>query len=105
MGWGRYFFLGDLGQQLDIHEMNDVLSRERQQRFRERERRRTEREGLDERFAALERENDELRLYLAVVVRHLLQKKLLVRTELEALMSEIDAEDGSSDGRNRGPIA
>ncbi len=105
MGWGRYFFLGDLGQQLDIHEMNGALSRERQQRFRERERRRTEREGLEERFAALERENDELRLYLAVVVRHLLQKKLLVRTELEALMSEIDAEDGTSDGRSRGPIA
>lgn len=105
MGWGRYFFLGDLGQQLDIHEMNGALSRERQQRFRERERRRTEREGLEERFAALERENDELRLYLAAVVRHLLEKRLLVRTELEALLSEIDAEDGASDGGHAGPIA
>lgn len=105
MGWGRYFFLGDLGQQLDIHEMNDTLSRERRQRFRERERRRSEREDLEERFAALEREHDELRLYLAVVVRHLLQKRLLVQTELEALVAEIDAEDGRRDGGHAGPVA
>lgn len=105
MGWGRFFFLGDVGQQLDLDEMRQGLAVERARLSRERARNRSAREDLEARFVALERENDELRLYLAAVVRHLLEKRLLVRTELEALLSEIDAEDGASDGGHAGPIA
>ncbi len=105
MGWGRFLFLGDWGQQLDLEEMRQGLEAERARLSRERSRNQSAREDMDARFAALERENDELRLYLAAVVRHLLEKRLLLRTELEALLSGIDAEDGASDGGHGGPLA
>lgn len=99
MGWGRMFFLGNVGQQLEIEEMRGELDRLRRRPGVE------PRSDVDAQIEDLRRENDELRLYLAAVVRHLLEKRLLVRTELEALVSAIDAEDGTTDGRARGPIA
>jgi hypothetical protein len=98
------FFLGDWGQQMDVEEMRGELQRLR------RERRRLPPEAsagarLEERVATLQRENDEIRLYLAAVIRHLLSKKLLLPTELEALVALIDGEDDAEDGAYRGPLA
>lgn len=105
MGWGRMFLLGNVGQQLDIEEMRAEMRQLRAARRAETTHSEPgERADQDGRFRALQRENDEPRLYLAAVIRHMLAKKLLLRTELEALVSEIDTEDGSDDGLHAGPV-
>jgi hypothetical protein len=97
------FLLGNVGQQLDIEEMRQELHRLRSERRDSRDSAR-DTSAVDARLDALKRENDELRLYLAAVVRHLLDKKLLLRTELETLVEAIDGEDGTEDGRLTRPI-
>lgn len=105
MGWGRMFFLGNIGQQLDIEEQREEMRKLR------REVRRARRGGgegvaaLEERVGRLERENDELRLYLAALIRHLGRRRALDPTELARVVAEIDAEDGAADGRYEGPIS
>jgi len=53
---------------------------------------------------ALERENDELRLYVAAIVRLLVAKGVVTSEEMASLVQAIDAEDGSADGKYKGPI-
>jgi hypothetical protein len=47
----------------------------------------------------LQRENDELRLYVTVLYRLLIMKNIVSRTEINKLMEDIDMEDGVKDGR------
>jgi hypothetical protein len=54
--------------------------------------------------AQLRAENDELRLYLAALVRLLTSKGVVTREELENIVAIVDTDDGRSDGRFRGPI-
>jgi hypothetical protein len=100
MGWGRYLLLGDLGQQLDLsdqkREMEDLRDELRRSRV----------SSVDTNdIAHLRAENDELRLYLAALVRLLTSKGVVTREELENIVAIVDADDGRSDGRFRGPIA
>lgn len=53
----------------------------------------------------LQAENDELRLYLAAIVRLLTSKGIVSREELQRVVDVIDAEDGKQDGRYRGSVA
>lgn len=106
MGWGRMFFLGNIGQQLDIEEQREEMRKLR------RELRRARREdgggaaaAMEERVGRLERENDELRLYLAALIRHLGRRGGVEPTELARVVSEIDAGDGAADGRYEGPLS
>ncbi len=102
MGWGRMFLLGDWGQQMDIQEQRREIESLRHEM---RHRRPDRGEGdLSVRVDRLERENDELRLYLASLVRYLGNKGLLQREEFASLIDAVDAEDGASDGRFRGEI-
>jgi hypothetical protein len=99
MGWGRFFLLGDLGQQLDLsdqrREMDDLrheLSRMRSS------------DANAATFNELRAENDELRLYLTALMRLLTTKGVVTREELEQIVAAIDAEDGQSDGGRGGPV-
>jgi len=97
MGWWRYWLMGDLGQQFDIGDLRtDVMSLRSQLRSETR----TAGRGVDE----LRRENEELKLTLAAVVRLLIHKRVLAASEIESLIAELDAEDGSFDGRLDAPI-
>lgn len=99
MGWGRYFLLGDLGQQFDLAEQKEELDA-----LRDELRRNRMSPGNTDDVGKLRAENDELRLYLAAVVRLLLSKGVVTREELKNIVAMVDAEDGRSDGRSSRPI-
>lgn len=99
MGWGRYLLLGDLGQQLDLADQRDEIENLRDELRRSRARS----PGND--MGQLQAENDELRLYLAAIVRLLTSKGIVSREELQRVVDVIDAEDGKQDGRYRGSVA
>lgn len=100
MGWGRMLLLGNLGQQLDIHDTQSALR------------------NLDERLRAAgkfdadtsrflheqNREFHELRLHYAALVELLLSKGVVTREELVQLVDKIDRADGQADGRHSGPL-
>lgn len=100
MGWGRMFLLGDLGQQLDIDDLEESLATlESQVEY--------DRGELDEtanRLRQLEREVAELRLYLATALRLLQYKRIVSPAEMQAMVEAVDRIDGRRDGQHRGPI-
>lgn len=100
MGWGRWLLLGDLGQQLDLADQKEEIERLRHQIQTRAALTATSAEPLQ----ALQRENDELKLYLAVVMRLLVAKKIATVDEIAALVAAVDREDGAEDRQYTGPI-
>lgn len=88
MGWGRMFLLGNVGQQLDIGDVEKAVA-EMQNAFLE-----NQRTDLDQQksIGALRRENRDLKLYLATVVRLLVAKGVLKREDVETLVRAIEPE-------------
>jgi hypothetical protein len=100
MGWARTLFLGDIGNRLDIEDTErDIsgLKREIRGSF-------NKDMSQDRKIEALITENAELKLYLASIVRLLASKNIISSSELNAMVEQIDAEDGRVDGRYRGSI-
>jgi hypothetical protein len=100
MGWGRTLLLGDIGNRLDIDDVErDVADLK-------------DRIGgvlqtcktSDERFRALAEDNAELKLYLVAVIRLLTAKGAISREELQSLVHAADLEDGRADGKFDGKI-
>jgi hypothetical protein len=98
MGWGRFLLLGNLGQQLDISDQQNEIARLREELYRSRGPAGT----VD--VARLQAENDELRLYLAALVRLLAAKGVVRADEIRQMVDAVDAQDGTRDGRYRGNI-
>lgn len=89
MGCGRTLLLGDIGNRLDIADTErDVEGLRRRLQSKER----TDR-AQDDRLAELEIENDQLKLYLASLIRLLVSKGTLTQDELAALVDGIDTDD------------
>ncbi len=90
MGWGRTLLMGDIGNRLDIADTERDIEGLR--------RRLQSKDGTDlaqnKRLAELERENDQLKLYLASLIRLLVSKGTLSQDELAALVDGIDTDDG-----------
>ncbi len=101
MGWGRTLFLGDIGNRLDIGDCEGEIARLR----RNLDSQSTVDRSQDEQVQALRADNDELKLYLAALIRLLTSKNVISTGEITSLVEAIDAEDGSIDGRAAGPIA
>ena len=59
---------------------------------------------LKTRIAQLEKDNRELRLYLAALVRYLGRKGVLQQDEFCSLVEVVDSEDGTKDGGYTGKI-
>jgi hypothetical protein len=100
MGWGRFFLLGDFGQQLDLSEQRAEIDQLREEILRTR----SARSGSTDQFQRLQAENDELRLYLAAVIRILVAKRVVTESEVKQIVDAIDAEDGSLDGKFTGNL-
>jgi hypothetical protein len=100
MGWGRTFFLGDIGNRLDISDCEQDINvlKESLMRFHQ--------EGRlqDGELMALQRENDQLKLYVAALIRLLMNKGVLGNDEIRKMVDIIDAEDGAMDGKTRNDI-
>lgn len=100
MGWGRTFFLGDIGNRLDIAECEQdikVLKESLMQIHQEGQ-------SQDTELMAVQRENDQLKLYVAAVIRLLISKGVLREEEIRKMVDIIDAEDGALDGKSRNDI-
>ena len=86
MGWGRMLLLGNVGQQLDIGDLNNAIS-EMQGSF-------LENQQVDltqaRNIADLQRENRDLKLYLATLIRLLVSKGVLRPEEVEATVRAIE---------------
>lgn len=100
MGWGRFLLLGDLGQQFDLSDQKAEIEQLRDELRQRRD------SNLDSpsQISMLQNENDELRLYLAALVRILVSRGVITAEQLKQVVETIDTEDGSSDGRHAGKI-
>lgn len=101
MGWGRMLLLGNWGQQMDIEDQKQEIEELRQ--------RLESGAGVRDatvksRIVQLEKENGELRLYLAALIKYLGHKGALRQDEFRRLVDAIDTEDGSADGGYKGRI-
>lgn len=101
MGWGRMLLLGNWGQQMDIEDQKREIEDLRQ-------RLQTDTGRADatqiSRIFQLEKENNELRLYMAALIMYLGHQGILEQDEFRTLVDAIDAEDGSKDNGYRGEI-
>lgn len=100
MGWGRTFLLGDVGNRLDIADCEQdirVLKESLMELHQEEQ-------EADAELMTLRRENDELKLYIAALIRLLTNKGVLGQQEIEKMVDIIDAEDGAMDGKARGDV-
>jgi len=86
MGWGRMLLLGNVGQQLDIGDVENAVN-EMQRAFLENQQVDLKQQRS---ITELQRENQELKLYLATVVRLLVSKGVLKSEEVEAAVRVID---------------
>ena len=86
MGWGRMLLMGNVGQQLDIGEVENAVN-EMQSAF-------LENQQVDltqaRNIADLQRENRELKLYLATLIRLLVSKGVLKPEEVAATVNAIE---------------
>jgi phage/plasmid primase-like uncharacterized protein len=101
MGWGRWFFLGDMGQQLDLQDQAQQIEQLRQNLAAQAQ---ASAERTSDDLRRLREENNELKLYLAATLRLLMGKGVATREEIQALVRAIDAEDGSVDRKAPGHI-
>ena len=86
MGWGRTLLLGDIGNRLDIEDTErDIKSLHQKVANKSRVDQRQE-----ERLKDLELENDQLKLFLASLIRLLVSKGTLSEHELHAFVDIID---------------
>jgi hypothetical protein len=89
MGWGRMFLLGNVGQQLDISDLENYLEQAMNAI--------KENANLDKQQASdidrLKQENHELKLYLLALVRILTTKGIVSQSEVEWVVSKIEASD------------
>ncbi len=79
-------FLGNVGQQLDIGDIESSIG-EMQSAFLENQQVDLKQQRS---IAELQRENQELKLYLATVVRLLVSKGVLKQEEVEATVNAIE---------------
>ena len=100
MGWGRTFLLGNFGTRMDVAECEKMI----EELYREATRKNRINHSQDDRIAELEKENGELKLYLAVLFRVLVSKEVFDLEEFRRLVEVIDREDGKADGQFDGNL-
>lgn len=91
MGWGRMLFLGNIGQQLDLDDVGAEIQRIKDTFAQVSEVDQAQGNELQR----LRQENDELRLYLATLMRLLVQKGVLTTQDTAAMAAAIDPDKAS----------
>jgi hypothetical protein len=86
MGWGRMLLMGNVGQQLDIGDIEQSIGAMRQEFLNN--------QNVDleqaKSIANLRRENQELKLYVATLVKLLVGKGVLRTEEVETVVKAIE---------------
>lgn len=86
MGWGRMLLLGNVGQQLDIGDLERYVSEMQQEFLSNQQLDLKQARSLEE----LRRENQELKLYLATLMKLLVSKGVLSSEEVETIVRAIE---------------
>ncbi len=86
MGWGRYFLMGDIGQQLDLQDRQREVDQLRGQMNAQWSRDRSQ----DEQIQTLRYENQELKLYVASLVKLLRAKGIVTEQEIADIVTLVD---------------
>lgn len=86
MGWGRMMLLGNVGQQLDIQDLESAIGQMQAEAERTQNLDRTQEQSIEE----LQRENHELKLYLATVVKLLVAKGVLRQEEVDTAVQAVE---------------
>lgn len=95
MGWARTLLLGDIGNRLDIADAESEINRiERKQLHAESALNAKERE-----IAMLKDELGRQKLAIQALTRFLIEKGIIETSGLADFISQVDAEDGVSDGK------
>ena len=88
MGWGRMLLLGNVGQQLDIGDLENAITQMQSSVV--------ENSQVDHEQARsielLQQENQELKLYLATLMKLLVSKGVLKPEEVETAVRAIEPE-------------
>lgn len=86
MGWGRMMLLGNVGQQLDIGDLDNAVAEMRNDIAQKGQLDREQGQDIEQ----LKNENHELKLYLATLIRLLVAKGILKQEEVGAIVSAIE---------------
>jgi hypothetical protein len=86
MGWGRMMLLGNVGQQLDISDLSNAIGQMQSAFEQTQNLDRAQERSLDD----LRKENHELKLYLATLVRLLVAKGVIKQEEVDTAVQAID---------------
>jgi peptidoglycan hydrolase CwlO-like protein len=86
MGWGRMMLLGNVGQQLDIQDLENAISQMQADVARTQNLDRTQEQSIDE----LTREVHELKLYLATLVKLLVARGVIRQEEVGAAVQAVE---------------
>jgi hypothetical protein len=86
MGWGRMLLLGNVGQQMDIGDLDQTVD---QMRAAFRQNQIEDREQAQS-IEQLQQENHDLKLYLATLMRLLVAKGVLKQEEVDSAVQAIE---------------
>jgi hypothetical protein len=86
MGWGRTLLLGDIGTQLNVNDVERDVAEVRQYLQSQGAEQVSDRNQL----ATLQKENHDLKLYLATLIRLLVTKNVLTQDELNRFVDLLD---------------
>ncbi len=89
MGWGRMLLLGNVGQQLDIGDLENAVGEMQSAISQEQTLDREQAQDIEH----LKQENQQLKLYLATLLRLLASKGVLKPEEIEATVRAIEADE------------
>ncbi len=101
MGWGRTLLLGDIGNRLDLDDVERDIHDMRKEMESKLRADMTQDEAIDALFS----ENGQLKLYLASLIRLLTTKGVISKEELQTMVRAIDREDGAADGKFTGDLS
>lgn len=100
MGWGRTFLLGDVGNRMDISDCEKDIRVLKESLMAMHQ----EEHEVDSELRVVQMENNQLKLYIAAMIRLLISKEVLSKDEIQGMVDIIDAEDGAMDGKARGDV-
>ena len=86
MGWGRMMLLGNVGQQLDIGDLESTVDQMRDDIAQKEQVDREQGQDIEQ----LKNENRELKLYVATLIRLLVSKGVLKQEEVDATVSAVE---------------
>ena len=82
MGWGRFFLLGDLGQQLDIQDQENRVRRLQGQQW-------SKDRSQDEQIAELQTEIADLKRYIGGLCQLMIAKGVLPEADIASLAAKL----------------